>query len=49
MEDDELLHLVVGRFEAQRLVVCLRSDSEGDYVVSSLVWLHEVVVGSELL
>jgi hypothetical protein len=49
MEDDELLHLVVGRFEAQRLVVCLRSDFEGDYVVSSLVWLHEVVVGSELL
>jgi hypothetical protein len=49
MEGDELLHLVVGRFEAQRLVVCLRSDFEEDYVAGSLVWLLEVVVCSELL
>jgi hypothetical protein len=49
MEDDELLHLVAGRFEVQRLAVCLRSDFEEDYVAGSLVWLLEAVVCSELL
>jgi hypothetical protein len=49
MEDDELLHLVAGRFEVQRLAVWLRSDFEEDYVAGSLVWLLEVGVCSELL
>jgi hypothetical protein len=49
MEGGELLHHVVGRFEVQRLVVCQRSDFGEDYVASSLVWLLEVVVCSELL
>jgi hypothetical protein len=39
MVDDELLRLVVGRFEVQRLVVCLRSDFEEGYVAGSLVSL----------
>jgi hypothetical protein len=39
MVDDELLHLVVGRFEVQRPVACRRSDFEEDYVAGSLVSL----------
>jgi hypothetical protein len=49
MEADELLHLAVGRLEAQHLVACPKFDFEEDCVAGFLVLLLEVVVCSELL